>query len=165
MIEYTFFKTIKGVEVIDNYDLNIHTHESTLVLLDLLSKRASEILTKNYMEENGIDYFNENPIGSGPYKYVEWIKDDLVIMEPYEDYFKGKETEWVKVIVRSILESTTRVGELLTGNADIIEDVTPNEWERIESSDGVSLLRGDSTRVILLIPKATPDSPLCLCRP
>lgn len=113
--------------------MNILTYESTLVLLDLLSKRASEILTKNYMEENGIDYFNENPIGSGPYKYVEWIKDDLVIMEPYEDYFKGKETEWVKVIVRSILESTTTVGELLTGNADIIEDVPPNEWERIES--------------------------------
>lgn len=160
MIEYTFFKPISGVEVIDDYNLNVTTHEATPVLIDLLSKPASDILPSKYMEENGLDFFNENPVGSGPYKYVEWIKDDRVVLEPNEDYFKDVEFEWEQVIVRTIPESTTRVGELLTGSADIIDDVPPNEWERIEAEDGVSIVRGDSSRVILLIPKASPDSPL-----
>lgn len=129
MVEYTFFKPIKEVEIIDDHNLNIITHEPLPTLLDLISKSASEILPKNYIEENGIDHFRKNPVGSGPYQYVEWVKDDRVVLEPYEDYFGGKETEWKQVIVRNIPEASTRVGELITGNAHIIDDVPPNEWD------------------------------------
>lgn len=160
MVEYTFFKPIKEVEIIDDHNLNIITHEPLPTLLDLISKSASEISPKNYIEENGIDHFRKNPVGSGPYQYVEWVKDDRVVLEPYEDYFGGKETEWEQVIVRNIPEASTRVGELITGNAHIIDDVPPNEWDRIEDTEGVTLKRGDSSRVIMLITRMKGDSPL-----
>lgn len=160
-VEYSFFKPISGVEVIDDHTLDVTTDEPLPVLLDLLSKPASDIMPKDYIDEHGIDHFNENPIGSGPYQYVEWIKDDRVIMEPYADYFDGEETEWEEVVVRSIPEASTRVGELLTGGVQIIDEVPPNEWDRIEGEDGVSLAKGESSRVLMLIARVNDeDSPL-----
>jgi|SRR5690625_57234 len=160
-VEYTFFKPITGVEVIDELTFEVTTEEPLPVLLDLLSKPASDILPKNYIEENGIEHFLENPIGSGPYQYVEWIKDDRVIMEPYEDYFEDVDLDWEEVIVRSIPEASTRVGELLTGNVQIIDEIPPNEWDRVDGAEGVSLVKGESSRVLMLVVRVDgEDSPL-----
>ncbi|MDV2888501.1 ABC transporter substrate-binding protein, partial [Alkalihalophilus pseudofirmus] len=74
--------------------------------------------------------FLKKPVGSGPYKFVKWDRDDRVVLEGYKDYFAG-EPKWRKVIVRAIPESSTRVGELLTGGVDIATDIPPNEWDRV----------------------------------
>src|SRR5690606_28231170 len=115
------------------------------------------IIPKQYIEEVGMDEFIKNPIGSGPYKYVEWVRDDRVVMEPYEDYFNGT-PKWKKVTVRAIPESSTRVGELLTGGVDLITDVPPNEWSRLDSEGSVELIKGETTRVNLLMVRTTEGS-------
>ncbi|MDA6151343.1 ABC transporter substrate-binding protein, partial [Escherichia coli] len=87
--------------------------------------------------------FQKNPIGSGPYKYVDWKRDDRVVLEAYNDYF-GDKPKWKEVVVRAIPESSTRVGELLTGGVDIATDIPPNEWDRVNGESGISLINGDT---------------------
>ena len=65
------------------------------------------------------------------------MRDDRVVLKPYENYFQGKVTEWDEVVFRVIPESSTRVGELLTGGVDIALDVPPNEWARVKDNDSV----------------------------
>lgn len=152
--EYPYFTQLAEVRVIDDLQLEIVTDGPMPTLLRLLAKSGADILPQKYFSEVGLDGFLQKPIGSGPYKLVEWKRDDRVVMEAFEDYFGGT-PRWKSVIVRAIPESSTRVGELLTGGVDLATDIPPNEWDRIDSEEGVSLVKGDTTRVMLLVVRTT----------
>lgn len=152
--EYPYFTQLKEVNVIDDYELEVVTDGPMPTIQHVLAKSGSGILPKDYVEEVGMEGFMEQPIGSGPYKFVEWKIDDKVVMERNEDYF-GDEPTWDTVTIRAINEGSTRVGELLTGGVDLITDVAPNEWDRVENNEGTSLVSGESTRVMLLMNRMT----------
>ena len=97
-----------------------------------------------------MDGFLKAPVGSGAYRFVSYTKDQEVVMEPNPDYYGELNDDWDQVVFRVIPEASTRVGELLAGGVDIINNVSPNEWERINSNDGTSVLMGESTRVYML---------------
>ena len=150
LMEYPHWKNVESVEIIDDYHFNIKTWEPYPALEALLSKSGGDILPKNYIEEVGMDAFIKAPIGSGPYKFVSYTKDQEVVMEPNLDYYDTVNTTWDKVVFRVLPESSTRVGELLAGGVDIVNNVNPNEWDRINSNDGTSVLLGEGTRVYML---------------
>lgn len=154
---HSYFENLKEVEVIDDLTFRVHTFETEPLLLSKLSRNGSGILPKNYIEENGIEHFMENPVGSGPYQFVEWKKADRLVLEPYADHFEIQDHEWDKVVFRIIPETSTRVGELLAGGVDLISTVPPSEWERINGNDGTSVVDGNSTRVMQLIVKQTDE--------
>lgn len=152
--EFPYFTQISKVNVIDNLTIEVITDGPMPTLLRLLAKSGSDVIPKKYFEEVGLEEFQKSPIGSGPYKYVDWKRDDRVVLEKFDGYF-GDSPKWDEVIVRAIPESSTRVGELLTGGVDIATDIPPNEWDRVNGEDGVSLTNGDTTRVMLLMLRHT----------
>lgn len=157
--EHPNYKTIVRVDVVDDYTFRIVTDGPDPVLLNRISRLGSGILPSKYIEEHGWEYFESNPIGSGPFKYVEWIKDDRVVLEPYENYFGGKVTEWDKIVFRAIPENSTRVAELLTGGVDIAVNVSPADWDRINANEGTSVKSGIGNRTMLLFLRTTEGYP------
>ncbi len=156
--EYPYFKVIKDVRIVDNHTVEVETFDPTPTMLRLLSKPGSDILPKNYIEKNGWDHFLKNPVFSGPFQFVKWIRDDRVVLKPFAEYWEGGNTEWDEVHFRTIPEMSTRVGELLTGGVDVIYDVAPNEWERVNSGKNTRLVKGETTRIMLLIARCTEGS-------
>lgn len=152
--EYTYFTQIKEVNVLGDYEVEIVTDGPMPTLQHLLAKSGADIMPKSYVEEVGMDGFVKNPVGSGPYKFVSWNVDSEVKLEKYEDYF-GDQPVWDTVTVKAITEGSTRVSEFLTGGVDLITDVTPNEWERVDGNEGTSLVQGETTRVMLLMNRMT----------
>lgn len=152
--EYPYFTQLKEINVVNDFTVEIVTDGPMPTLLPLLAKSGSDIMPSKYIEEEGMEEFQKHPIGSGPYKFVEWNRDDKVVLEMNEEYF-GDKPEWKEVTIRAIPESSTRVGELLTGGVDIATDIPPNEWERVNAENGVSLVSGDTTRVMLLVVRTT----------
>ena len=153
--EAAYFKEIAEVKVIDDLNFEIITKNPLPTMLNLLAKSGADIMPHKYIQEIGWDQFLRNPIGSGPYQFVEWKRDDRVVLKPYDNYYGGKVTQWEQVIYRSIPESSTRVGELLTGGIDLATDIPPNEWERVNNSPDTKLLKGETTRVMLMIARTT----------
>ncbi len=85
-------------------------------------------------QAKGVDMFKDN-IGSGPWKFVEWVPGQRVVFVRNPDYW-GKVTSNVdKIIYRSITEDTTRVSAVRTGDIDMADGVP---------SDQVSMLLRDS---------------------
>ncbi|KGR78726.1 peptide ABC transporter substrate-binding protein [Ureibacillus manganicus DSM 26584] len=153
--EHPNYKQIKEVEIIDEYTVRIITHEIDPVLLNRVSRLGSGMIPSKYIEEKGFDEFLKNPVGTGPFKFVEWKKDDRVVLERNDDYFNGVTTEWDRVVFRAILESSTRVGELLTGGIDIATEVPPIDWDRINNNNGTSVTQGPVNRTMMLFLRAT----------
>ena len=78
-------------------------------MLNRLSRIGSGMLPAQYIEENGWDHFLKNPVGTGPYKFVEWIRDDRLVLEKNNDYFDG-EPKWDQVVFRRIPEGLHTCG-------------------------------------------------------
>lgn len=159
LLDHINYNSIKEVEVVDELTFRIITHEPDPALLNRISRIASSILPSEYIEENGMDHFLENPVGTGPFKFVEWKRDDRIVLEVYEDYFDGKNEEWDEVVFRVIPENSTRVSELLTGGVDIATNMPPSEWERVENNDGTHLSQGTSNRTVMIFLRSTEGYP------
>lgn len=150
--EYFHYSQIESVNVINDYEFEIITYEPEPILLNRLSRIGSGILPKDYIEEKGWDHFYKEPVGTGPFKFVEWNRDSSIIYEVFDDYYEGKVEDWDKVVFRVIPETSTRVGELLTGGVDIAVKIPHQEWERVEANDGTSIISTDvSQRVAMLL--------------
>lgn len=148
--DYMNFSPLKEAVAVDEYTVHVVSKEPYPIMLNLLAKGGAAVLPKAYIEENGEDAFLAAPVGSGPYKLTEYVKDDHVTLVPFEDYYGEKNEDWEEVIFRVIPESSTRVGELIAGNVDAVNMVIPTEWERVNGNEGTSVVNGPSTRVYQL---------------
>ena len=160
--ENQYFNVIAGVDVIDETTFNVRTTEPYPALISLLSKAGADILPKAYVEScGGMEGFQEAPIGSGPYKFVSWEKDSNVVIEINEDYYDtARQRDFDRIVYKVIPEESTRVSELLTGGIDIAENISPNEWDRINSNEGTSVIFGDTTRTFMILCDTSSDGPI-----
>lgn len=76
-------------------------------------------------------------MGTGPYKFVEWVKGDHVTLERNEDWW-GQKPPWKRVTWRAVPEASTRVSALLAGEVDLINAVQPQDIDRINAKDGLT---------------------------
>ncbi len=80
------------------------------------------ILPKSYYEGKTSDQL-DGACGYGPYKLVEWVRDDHVTLEAFEDYWQGA-PQIKNVVFRVIPEESARINELLAGSIDFAEQIS-----------------------------------------
>ncbi|MBI1773951.1 MAG: hypothetical protein HYR63_01260 [Proteobacteria bacterium] len=125
---YSRIAAIKVVEVVDRFTVNFKTEKPFPTMLFSLYEAAfpALIVPPKYIAQNGPDALSKKPIGTGPYRFLEWRKDERVVMEAFPDYWGGapkiKTLTW-----RPIPEVRTRIAELKSGGVDIIGDVPPED--------------------------------------
>lgn len=151
LLENPRMSVIKEVKVDGKYKFDIITKEPDPVLPNRLIRNAGNIIPKKYFTEHGADYFNQNPIGSGPYKIIQYNIDQQLRLERFADYFKGKVSDWDKAVLTILPDTATRVNELITDGMDLVVDIPPAEWSRVNDHEGTEIVGGESTRVMLLV--------------
>lgn len=92
------------------------------------------ILCREVYEPMSLDEAATTLVGSGPYRFVEWVPDDYVLIEKVEG-FPLLEATFDSIVWRVIPEGSTRVAELLAGNVDIISNLPPDQVEAVNASD------------------------------
>lgn len=95
---------------------------------------------KDAYEAMSLEEAAQNPIGSGPYRYVEWVTDSHLLMEKWED-FSLFEPYYDVLEWRVIPEASTRAAELIAGNVHIITNVPPDQHGAINAS-GTATVEG-----------------------
>ena len=133
---------IKGVEVLDDYTVRMTTHAPFAPLLYHLSHTASSILSEKAVTEAGSDY-GQNPIGTGPYKFVNWAAGDRIKLSAFGDFYEGKPSI-TNVTFRNIVEGTNRAIALETGEVDISYDIAPIDKGNIANKAGLKLVEDEA---------------------
>lgn len=145
------------VEVIDDLNFRIITEEPFSGFL--LRLNYVKIIPKAYVEKVGDEEFAAKPIGSGPYKFVSWSKDEKVVLEANDTYFGGKPAI-DKITYKVIPEAASRIAALESGEADIIANVPTSQIERLSSLENVKVLSNPTTRVMFVGMNLVKDGPL-----
>ncbi len=107
------------------------------------------VIPKAYLERVGEAGFQKRPIGTGPYKFVSWLNGDHLNLEAFEDYWGPKPT-FKKVKLVNIPNGATRVAALLSGEADVVEKVLPQDFARVERSGTATVKQTPGIRIIYI---------------
>lgn len=119
-----FFSAIQKTEVLGPYRVKMTLNEPYAPLLSNLAYPTGLIVSPAAVKKHDEDY-GRNPVGTGPYKFVEWKSNEKVVVERHADYWDGR-PGLQAIIFRPITDGNTRVTEMLSGNLDIMVEVTPD---------------------------------------
>lgn len=150
LLAYDSYRMIREIDVVGPHTIIIHTHGPDPLLLNRIGRLSSGIVPKHVVEAIGWEGFNENPIGTGPYKFVEWRRDDRVIFEAFDDHWRGRPA-FDRLVHRTIPETSTRVAELMSGGVHIASNIPAQDMDRVNASGRATAELQPTTRVMMLI--------------
>ncbi|GAW27686.1 ABC transporter substrate-binding protein [Carboxydocella sp. JDF658] len=136
---------IKEVKAVDEYTVKFILEKPNAPFLANLAMAAFGISSPDAIKKYGQDYF-KNPVGTGPFKFVEWKKDDKVVLVKNEEYW-GEKAKVDKVIFRTIPDNSARLMELKAGTIDAMIGVNPDDVEGIKNDPNLQLLLRPSMNV------------------
>ena len=144
--EYSYhWQTAKSVEKVDDYTVKITLEEPDALFLSTMADNWA-IIPPDYFKEVGQEGFEEHPIGTGAFKFVEWVKGDHITMEANEDYWRGM-PKLKTVIFRPIPESATRVAAIQTGEVDIVTRLSSEEAQSLLGVENVKVIKYPVARI------------------
>ncbi len=150
MLEHTNYRQISHVEVLSDHEILIHTHGPDPILVNRISRLNSGIMPKAYIEAVGWEAFTVNPVGTGPFRFVEWVRDQRIVLEAFDDHWRGRPA-FDRLIHRTIPEDSTRVAELMTGGVDVITNIPEQDADRIELTNAARVELAPSNFVMMLV--------------
>jgi len=160
-----YTKAIEKIETPDSHTLIIHTAKPhpllpvELATWGVISAKANGVTGNLTFDKSGCGIsswpktadFNNGKlsIGTGAFKFVEYIKGDRLVLARNDNYW-GEKTEWDKVIMKPITNSAARVAALLAGDVDFINSPPTQDLPNLAKNPDIGLAQGLSNRVIYL---------------
>ena len=122
---------VASVEAVDDYTVKITMRTASAPFVkNLAMALASPIVAPSAIEAATDGQAITNPVGTGPYKFVDWTKGASVTLVANEDYW-GEAPKTKNLVFKIIAEGNTRLTSLINGECDIISSVDPASADQI----------------------------------
>jgi len=146
---------VESVEVKEEYTALFHTKEPFGALLPNLT-----LVSIVPIEASQRDDFATNPVGTGPFRFVEWRKGEKLVMEANPDYWGGP-AKLKQVIYYPIAEDATRMAAVRTGEVDIADGVPPEEISSLKAEPHLEVFKTLSNDNVCIRTYVEGDAPRC----
>lgn len=145
----TFTKPIVDVKIVDPYTIVFKTAAPHVLLPSDLA--SVYIVSRLHGEKATTDDYNSGKaaIGTGPYKFAEYVPNQRVVLKANYGYWGGEEP-WDKITFKILTNSAARVAALLSGDVQMIETVPTSDIAKISADKKFSLVDKVSNRVIYI---------------
>lgn len=139
------FGPVQKVEKVDDYTVKFILSEPYAPFLaNLAMVLAAPIVSPAAVEKYG-DKFIENPVGTGPFKFVEWKKGQQIVLEANKEYWDGA-PKLDKLVYKIVKENSVRASELRTGGIQAMNGVDPNDVKMLEEA-GVTVIKNPGMNI------------------
>lgn len=129
---------IKDVVKVDDYKVKILLKKKEAPFLANLAMQFAAIVSPTAAEKEK-ENFKSTACGTGPFKFVQWIKDDSIILERNDNYW-GRKAYLDRLILKVIPEPTARYLALKKGEVDIIDFPSPEDIENIKADPKLKIV-------------------------
>jgi len=129
---------VHRVEKVDDLTVNFITTAPDPTLIRRLTTYYTLITPSKIFEEEGPDALANKGVGTGPYRFVEWVKDDHVLLEANTDYW-GEVPKVKQLEFRPVTEPSSRVASLLAGEAQIVDALPLAAIQQLEANENVEV--------------------------
>lgn len=116
--------SVASVDVVDDLTVKVNLSQPDATLLSQLSDRAGMILSPKAM---GSADFGQKPVCSGPYKFVERVQNDRIVLERFKEHWDAKNFNFERIVFQPIPDTTVRLANLKSGNLDMLERLAPSD--------------------------------------
>ena len=138
---------VDHAEVVDKYTIKIVLKKPFAPFLRSLAEYLL-ITSKRVIDKFGVNVITE-VVGTGPFKFVKWVKGSKIVLERFDDYWaekpKVKYIEW-----RIIPEAGTREAALLAGDVDAAYLPPPSDIDKLKNNPKVKVLTPVTNRIIFV---------------
>lgn len=140
-----FTESIIEVKIVNDYTVVIVTEKPYAPLLANLCHTALSVVSEKAVKEMG-STFKDHPVGTGPFKFSQWVSGDKIVLVKNKDYFGG-DVAPNSLTFRIIPEGSARTIALETGEVDMVYNLDPVDAERVKNSKTLTLVEPLSPKI------------------
>jgi len=139
---------VQGAEVVDDSTVRVILKQPFGAFLFIMAHSAGAIVSPTAHQKWGKD-LGLHPVGTGPFKFVEWVKGDHVTMERNDAYWGGA-PNLDRVVVKTVREDQARVLMLESGDADLIVNIPTEEIPRLRKDARFTIESSPTARALFI---------------
>ena len=124
--------SVEKVEAPDAATLVLTLKKPDATLLAQLSDRAGMMLSPKTFTDD-VAAVGRKPVCSGPYKFVERIQNDRIVLEKFDQYYDAKDFAFERVTFLPIPDTTVRLSNLRAGDLDMLERLNPSDVPQVKN--------------------------------
>ena len=144
------FRPIDHVEIVDPQTVKVHTTKPWPTFVSIMTFRQASMYPPKAYAGKDSAFISKNPIGTGPYKFVRWSKDEEIVLEANDQYWRGAPR--IKTVVfRPIPDDAVRVAALQNGEVDVAVNIPPHLANIIAGHPKIFLSTAPSIRTLQLM--------------
>ncbi|NIK10664.1 ABC transporter substrate-binding protein [Alkalibacillus almallahensis] len=129
---------IDSINVVDDHQIEFQLKRPLGFFLQNMAMSYFAITSPAALEEHGAA-INENPVGTGPFKFVSWERDNQIELEAFEDYRKDGQPKLDGVVFEVIPDNSSRLIALNSGEVHIMDGLNPDDAAGVEEDDATTL--------------------------
>jgi len=144
------FATIEAVQVVSPLTIRIVTKKPDPLMAVRMAQMGSQILPARLITDDGVKELARRPVGTGAYRFVEWVKDERLVMQANHDWWgwEGRAPGVERVIWKPIPDDFPRIVALEKGDVDIITNVPPDRIKAIGEGRATKVVTVPATRTV-----------------
>ncbi len=123
------FQFAAGAEKVDDYTVQINYSQ--------VSPKLDGIATMQIFPQEALDNIETVPIGTGPFKFVEWVPGDRMVATKFEDYWQEGVPYLDEVVIKPLPDEQSRMVNLLAGSIDALRGVPLADKDLLEQAPGI----------------------------
>src|SRR2546430_2554664 len=131
--------SIDSVDVVDSHTIKINLKRPDAALLATLTDRAGMMVSPKVVQERGGELQrNAKGAGTGPFEFVEWVKDAHLVIKRNDGYRNRQGGPYLdRVRYRPILDDTVKLQSLQSGEIDVMDYVQPRDVAAVKADKNV----------------------------
>jgi peptide/nickel transport system substrate-binding protein len=143
-------RAVESTTVLGTHTIQINLSRPEAGFLNALADRAGMMVSPSAAEALG-DEFEDNPVGTGPFKFVRQLVDDHVLLERFDDYWEEGLPYLDHLEFRFVAEEPAKVLALRSGDLDVIDRVPPQDIQALQRDPAIEYFEVAGTGTIYIV--------------
>jgi len=147
----SLWRNLAGVQVVDSHTVRILSTAPDATMEGRIARYGSDIISRRGTEQAGTWLaYARKPIGTGPYRIVDFRNDNVLLLEAHDEYWGGRPPiRSLRFVV--VPEIAGRVNGLLSGQYDFVTDLPPDQIAVVEANPRYEVVGGPITNHRLIV--------------